>query len=205
MEKEIPREQQTIVYAHGNAKIAANSPIKGHLRTPEAAITHTIDRYAMRIDINERGTSMYCSRCQQMTQRPIDVKVRKGFTRHNIKDRFLVCQNCESGRNAVLPVPREYTAKTHRSYRKKIPVVGARPKTRTFETPADNPNRIRSVVMDRDHNASRNMIYKAKCMLSGIPINPVFNMSAVAYRQQNPDRVIRPNRPNHANRRNQAA
>lgn len=133
---------------------------------------------------------------------------------------FLVCQNCESARNTNLPVPQTYTVKVHHSYRKKLDPVGRadqvdeadeaarvvqRPKTRTFVTPADNPNRIRTVVMDRDLNASRNMIIKAKCMLSGIRLNPVYNLSAAAYKHQNPDRVIRPNRPNHANRRNQAA
>ena len=60
-------------------------------------------------------------------------------------------------------------------------------------------------MVDRDANASRNMAYKAKCMLSDVPINPVFNMSAAQWKAeyrpnvqppQPPDRrAIRPNVP----------
>lgn len=92
---------------------------------------------------------------------------------------FLVCQNCEPARNTVLLAPVEWIGYVHHTQRKKLNVE-PKPKQMTFNSEKQH----KTIVWDRDNNASRNMIYKAMCMLQKIPINPDFNKKAYVLRQQ---------------------
>ena len=92
---------------------------------------------------------------------------------------FLVCQNCEPARNTVLLAPVEWIGNVHHTQRKKLNVE-PRPKQMTFKS----EEQLRIIVWDRDNNASRNMIYKALCMLRKVRINPDFNKKAYVLRQQ---------------------
>lgn len=81
--KEIDREEQTMILALGNAKIAANSIIEGSLRTPRRGLEMVLQRYAMIVAIDEFRTSMLCSRCKCMLRRP----TYKNPEHRNRKDR----------------------------------------------------------------------------------------------------------------------
>ncbi|XP_031624383.1 uncharacterized protein LOC116341430 isoform X3 [Contarinia nasturtii] len=183
LEKEIPKAQQTIVYALGDAKIGANSPIKGHCRTPQAFITHTIDRYCRIMAVHEPGTSMLCSRDHDILDQPLH---RERPENMNPKDRFLVCNNCEPALNHVLPPPNEWIGKIHHTFRSKHRLE-LEPNLKHYGHSIANQQyngRKQTIVFDRDLNASRNMIYKSLCMIQDIPINGDFNRSAAYLRQR---------------------
>ncbi|XP_031639281.1 uncharacterized protein LOC116351333 [Contarinia nasturtii] len=94
--KEIPnREDRPIIYAVANARFAANSPIKGNLRTPLRGLIATLNYYVLLVHVDEFRTSTTYSRCHCAPQKP---KYHKPESRI-IKDRFLVCLNC-----TVVPV-----------------------------------------------------------------------------------------------------
>ncbi|XP_031638874.1 uncharacterized protein LOC116350994 [Contarinia nasturtii] len=132
LQQEIPnREDRKIIYALGNAKLAANSPIKGHLRSPKPAVTKTMNRYVLTMGVKEPGTSIFCSKCRDMTERAKEVARRKGhIENYNKKDRFVVCHNCPTAPNVVLKTPKKWTMKVHHSRRKKM---GAEPRPKTID------------------------------------------------------------------------
>ncbi|XP_031639822.1 uncharacterized protein LOC116351820 [Contarinia nasturtii] len=136
------------------------------------------------MEIDERGTSMLCSRCQKITDRPKDRQENPENV--NKKDRFLVCNNCEPARNHVLPAPNEWIGKIHHTFRQKHRLE-LEPNLKHYGHSIANQQyngREQTIVLDRDLNASRNMIYKGLCMLQNIPINPDFNRRAADLRQE---------------------
>ncbi|XP_031639166.1 uncharacterized protein LOC116351226 [Contarinia nasturtii] len=167
------RADRTIIYAVGDARFAAGSPIKGHLRMPIRGIIAILNKYyVLLVDVDEFRTSMLCSRCHCMLQKP---KYHKPESR-NIKDRFLVCPNCKPANN-VLPVPVTWVGRIHNS-KKHLPNDGMH-----FEFTADKQqqrmNRTKgkylTIIWDRDNNASRNMIYKTLCALTRTPMHHHFS------------------------------
>lgn len=73
MNKEEPNDdRKTNLLALGNAKLAANSPIRGHLRTPKQAMATTFNRYAFLMSIDEHRTSKLCSHDHRVLKRSIN-------------------------------------------------------------------------------------------------------------------------------------
>lgn len=123
--------------------------------------------------------------------------VSSAFLHHaRIYYSFLVCHNQQPVTNAVLTAPPTWHAKAHVTYKRsqnklenpryiadpERPATHKlrtfRPATREFKNTNKNNNHRRRprqpLTMNRDVNASRNMIYKALCMLQNLPFAPCF-------------------------------